>query len=235
MSAKSITIKINTLVLFGILYMIFIAVIFTIILYSVAIQSRSNLSENKIYLPVEENKKDVKKEASHTGGAEITTKEASKNDNTNINEDEINKEDLPDYVFPILEDDYKFTSPYGRRISPITKTVKNHIGVDISSIWRARICSVDDGTVIDHWPPPDGYYKGHPIYGGLIKIEHKNNVVSVYAHLSESFVHIGDKIKKGSVIGRMGNTGKSDGDHLHFELIVDDNNVNPLLYFDINN
>lgn len=134
-------------------------------------------------------------------------------------------------VFPIAGSDYRLTSPEGVRVSPLTHTIKNHTGLDIGSVWKAQVVSVADGEVISHWPPPDGYYKGHDVYGGLIVIQHDNGLVSLYAHLSESYIHLGDRVRAGQVIGRVGNTGRSEGAHLHFELQLDDQYLNPLLYF----
>jgi murein DD-endopeptidase MepM/ murein hydrolase activator NlpD len=136
------------------------------------------------------------------------------------------------YLFPVAASDYTLTSPHGVRVSPITKTIKYHSGLDISSVWRAQVVSVADGTVIEHWPPPDGYYRGHEVYGGMIIIDHGEGIRSLYAHLSTTYVHEGYEIKAGEVIGRIGATGVADGEHLHFELQLDGKAVNPLLYIE---
>lgn len=135
-----------------------------------------------------------------------------------------------DLYFPIAESDYLYTSPYGTRISPISNTVKSHTGLDIAGVWKAQVVSVANGVVVESWPPPDGYFKGHLVYGGMVKIKHDNGMESLYAHLSSSYIKEGQRILAGEVIGRMGNTGQSDGEHLHFELWVDNERVNPLLY-----
>lgn len=137
------------------------------------------------------------------------------------------------YRFPIAESDYWLTSPHGTRVSPITKTIKVHTGLDIASVWRAQVISIADGIVIESWPPPDGYFKGHPIYGGMLRIRHNDGSESLYAHLSSSYVKEGQKVQSGQVIGRIGNTGKSDGEHLHFELYINEEVVNPLLYIEL--
>jgi murein DD-endopeptidase MepM/ murein hydrolase activator NlpD len=135
------------------------------------------------------------------------------------------------YMFPIAPDDYKYlTSPFGYRISPILKVERYHQGVDIASVWRAQVIAIADGVVTEHWPPPDGYFKGHSVYGGMLTIEHENGVKSLYAHLSNTRVNTGDRIEKGQVIGRVGGTGMSDGEHLHFQIMIDGAEVNPLLY-----
>lgn len=139
-------------------------------------------------------------------------------------------------VFPISAEDYKqYTSPFGLRISPFLKKEVKHNGLDIQAIWNAQVVSIANGVVIDHYPPPGtpfpggGRYRGHPIYGGMIKIQHEG-YVSLYAHLGWSRVKIGQSINAGDIIGRVGNTGKSTGPHLHLEILINDNPVNPLLY-----
>lgn len=139
--------------------------------------------------------------------------------------------DYEGYLFPVHPDDFLFyTSAYGWRVSPILGVERKHNGIDIAAVWMAQIVAIADGTVIEHWPPPDGYFKGHPVYGGMIKIEHDDGSESLYAHLSQSRVHTGKRIKAGSIIGRIGNTGMSRGYHLHLELFIGGENVNPLLY-----
>jgi hypothetical protein len=64
----------------------------------------------------------------------------------------------------------------------------------------------------------------------MIKIEHKGDVESLYAHLATTYVHEGDRVRQGQVIARQGNTGVSEGSHLHFELRVEGELVNPLAY-----
>lgn len=138
-----------------------------------------------------------------------------------------------EYTFPIAETDYLFlTSPYGYRVSPILGVERYHQGVDIAATWRAQVVAVADGVVAEHWPPPDDYYRGHNVYGGYLVVEHENGWRSAYAHLSETRVHTGWTVEAGQVIGRVGSTGSSRGEHLHVELInADGDRVNPLLYF----
>jgi len=96
--------------------------------------------------------------------------------------------------------------------------------------------AIADGIVSEHYPPPGtpypggGYYQGHEVYGGMIEIDHGNGMVSLYAHLSSTRVHQGEPVKAGEVIGRIGHTGKATGDHLHFEIRINGQPVNPLNY-----
>jgi murein DD-endopeptidase MepM/ murein hydrolase activator NlpD len=136
------------------------------------------------------------------------------------------------YTFPIAETDYlTLTSPYGYRISPILQIERYHQGVDIAATWRAQVVAIADGEVVEHWPAPDGYFRGHDVYGGLVVVEHANGWRSLYAHLSETRVHTGWSVRAGQVIGRVGSTGQSRGAHLHFELMdATGRRHNPLLY-----
>ena len=144
------------------------------------------------------------------------------------------------YLFssPIHKDDYiRITSPYGFRelINPFTggQIESIHKGLDILGTHKARIVSIAKGRVVEHYPPPNSYYKGHEILGGMIKIDHGNGWSSVYGHLSSTYVKEGDYILEGSIIGRQGNTGQSFGSHLHFELQYNNITVQPLKYLEV--
>lgn len=139
------------------------------------------------------------------------------------------------FINPIHKDDYlRLTSPYGYRelINPFTGGTREsvHKGVDILGTYRARVTAIGAGKVIEHYPVPNGYFKGHPVLGGMIKIDHGNGWFSVYGHLSATYIKEGQIIKAGDVIGRQGNTGKSYGSHLHFELQYNNETVQPLKF-----
>lgn len=141
------------------------------------------------------------------------------------------KTNLNSLLFPIATGDYSFTSPFGKRFHPIIKKWGSHKGLDIVSVWKAQVVAVADGVVIENWPPPGKKFKGHPEYGGMVLIEHSNGIVTRYAHLSVVFTLQGRRVKAGEVIGRVGSTGISTGAHLHFEIILNGELVNPLLYY----
>ena len=124
-------------------------------------------------------------------------------------------------------DEYWVSSHAGYRDDPMggREEFRLHKGVDLVGPSRAPIRAAAAGVVIEHWPAPNGYYKGHPIYGGLVVIDHLEGTYTLYGHLSETFVRQGQRVEQGAIIGRQGNTGVSTGEHLHFEVIVD-----PLAY-----
>lgn len=144
------------------------------------------------------------------------------------------------YLFssPVHPDDYlRITSPFGYRqlINPFTGGQKEsiHKGVDYLGTHKARIIAIASGKVMVHYPPPDSFYKGHILLGGMIKIDHGHGWTSIYGHLSSTYVKEGQFVERGAVIGRQGNTGLSYGDHLHMELRYNDKPVQPLKFIDI--
>ncbi|MFW6312816.1 MAG: M23 family metallopeptidase [Spirochaetota bacterium] len=142
------------------------------------------------------------------------------------------------WLFPIAERDFRrYTSPVGARISPIDGVWKDHQGVDISTVWRAEVVAAADGEVVDHWPVGTyggRDYDGHELYGGYVEILHDNGWRTRYGHLDSTRVdlfRIGVRIAAGTPLGRVGNTGQSVRDHLHFEMIdPNGTRVNPLGY-----
>lgn len=107
----------------------------------------------------------------------------------------------------------KITSKYGRRIDPIDKVYAGHMGVDLQGPTRTSvpIYAAEDGVVT--------VVKSHPTLGNYIIISHNDiSIDTLYAHLSTMTVSVGTKVKKGHLIGMMGNTGKTTGIHLHFEV-----------------
>ena len=113
----------------------------------------------------------------------------------------------------------RITSRYGVS-SRIRKST--HTGLDISAITGTDIKVVADGTVIS------ANYNGS--YGNLVKIDHGNGVETWYAHTSKMYVKKGDTVKAGDVIAAVGSTGNSTGPHLHLEIRVNGETVNPQDY-----
>lgn len=93
----------------------------------------------------------------------------------------------------------------------------SHFGIDIAAPRGTPIVSVADGEV------SRSYYS--PSYGNVIFIEHENGLETVYAHLHERFLTEGNRVSQGQQIGTVGNTGRSSGDHLHFEVHIGNWNV----------
>lgn len=115
-----------------------------------------------------------------------------------------------------------FTSGFGRRRDPFTGRMSFHPGVDFSA---------PPGTPI--YAPADGIVrriKWDRGYGLILEIDHGYGVVTKYAHNSKVAVKPGMRVKRGQIIAYVGNTGRSTGPHLHYEVLVYNKNVNPLKY-----
>ncbi|MFT9486671.1 MAG: peptidoglycan DD-metalloendopeptidase family protein [Tepidibacillus sp.] len=108
------------------------------------------------------------------------------------------------------------TSKYGSRWG------RTHEGIDISGVSNRTIKAADSGKVV--------FAGWNGAYGKAIIIDHGNGMKTLYGHLSQIMVSSGDKVAKGQQIGVMGNTGRSTGTHLHFEVLVNGSNRNPLNY-----
>ena len=129
------------------------------------------------------------------------------------------------YLLPIEKDKItKISSHYGMRYNPLVKKRKMHTGIDIIAPQGTPIIATSDGTV-----EKAKFDKG---YGNHIKIKHNHNFQSMYAHLSSLNVVAGQKVKAGDIIGIIGNSGKSIGIHLHYEIIKDGEKVDPINYFE---
>lgn len=100
-----------------------------------------------------------------------------------------------------------------------------HKGIDIAKDLGANVNASLEGKVIQA-----GYNNGG--YGNLIVLEHNNNMKTYYAHLSNIYVNVGDTVKQGDIIGAIGSTGNSTGPHLHFELRVNNEPVDPSKYIE---
>jgi murein DD-endopeptidase MepM/ murein hydrolase activator NlpD len=114
------------------------------------------------------------------------------------------------------------SSGYGVRIHPITGTKRMHNGVDMNASQGDPIRAVKAGSVIL------ASVKGG--YGNTVMIDHGGGMVTLYAHQSRIGVSVGQKVSAGAVIGYIGSTGDSTGPHLHFEVRINGNPVNPSKY-----
>lgn len=127
-------------------------------------------------------------------------------------------------IQPVSNKDLKQTaSGYGTRIDPIYKTVKFHSGMDFSANVGTPVYATGNGVV------RKAGWEG--LYGNCIQIDHGFGYVTRYAHLSKIDVRVGQKVVRGETIGKVGTTGKSTGPHLHYEVIVKGQIVNPVNYY----
>lgn len=124
----------------------------------------------------------------------------------------------------------RITSEFGMRRDPGTKKPRLHKGIDIAGevpgiVHGAPVVAVADGRIIKAMSVIGGY-------GKYVVIDH-GGYLTLYAHLDEIHVNVGNKVRQGEQIGTVGNTGRSFGSHLHFEVIINGRQVNPLEWLEI--
>ena len=116
------------------------------------------------------------------------------------------------------------TDAYGPRVDPITGAAGFHHGVDLGAPCDAPIWAANAGTVVRAGPAS--------IYGNLIEIDHGGGVHTRYGHMFDSglLVRVGDRVTAGQQIAAVGSNGYSTGCHLHFEVLTDGQNVDPVAF-----
>lgn len=128
-------------------------------------------------------------------------------------------------IQPINNEDLRrMASGYGWRTDPFTKSRRMHKGMDFSAPTGTPIYAPSDGKVIR----VDSRSAG---YGKHIRIDHGFGYVTLYAHLSKYNVSRGQEVKRGDVIGFVGNTGRSVAPHLHYEIRKDGKHLNPINFY----
>lgn len=133
----------------------------------------------------------------------------------------------PIFNFPIERSNFWLSSPFGPRKKPDGKW-QFHKGIDMAAPKGTPVKAAGDGTVLEAT-----YVSG---YGNTILLAHDNRFKTRYAHLDKIFVHVGQKIKKGDYIGKVGATGSvrkrrgGDGSHLHFEVYAHGRHINPFYF-----
>lgn len=129
----------------------------------------------------------------------------------------------PPSIFP-LDEKYEAHSGFGNRIHPVYKKKVFHRGIDFRAPTGTPVVATSDGEVVEAKKHKKGY-------GIHVVLQHDNEFKTMYAHLSKMEVKLGQKVKKGEVIGLVGNTGFSTAPHLHYEVIKNGKAVDPINYF----
>jgi murein DD-endopeptidase MepM/ murein hydrolase activator NlpD len=118
------------------------------------------------------------------------------------------------------------SSLFGYRVDPFTGRTAFHPGVDFAGPPGSRIVAVATGVVV---------FAGERAgYGNLVEVNHGNGYVTRYAHNLTNLVKVGDTVQKGGVLSLMGSTGRSTGPHLHFEVLRDGRQINPMSFINKN-
>ena len=128
-------------------------------------------------------------------------------------------------IQPIKNKDLtRVASGFGYRIDPFTKKRRFHYGMDFTAKRGTPVYATGNGIV----KRADNRSSG---YGRHIRIDHGFGYVSLYAHLTKYNVRRGQRVKRGDIIGYVGNTGRSAGPHLHYEILKDKKKINPLNFY----
>ncbi|MEO7634629.1 MAG: M23 family metallopeptidase [Sphingomicrobium sp.] len=120
-----------------------------------------------------------------------------------------------------VKSDASFTSAFGVRSDPFRGGAAMHPGIDLAGAYGSPIYATADGTVARA-----GWNSGG--YGNLVELDHGRGIMTRYGHLSAIVVSAGQHVARGQLVGRMGSTGRSTGNHLHYEVRIDGRPVNPI-------
>jgi hypothetical protein len=116
---------------------------------------------------------------------------------------------------------YSLSSEYGIRLDPFINKPAMHTGVDFSATIGTPVLAAAPGVV-------SKIVEGDSGYGNFIEITHPKGIVTKYAHLNEILVKANQNLNKGDLIGTVGNTGRSTGPHLHFEILANNAPIDPM-------
>lgn len=117
---------------------------------------------------------------------------------------------------------YEVRSSFGKRRDPLNSRWAVHQGADLDAPYKTPIVATAPGTV------SFAGWKGS--YGRIVEIRHSSRVVTRYAHLASVLVNAGETVERGEEIGLLGNSGRSTGAHLHYEILFDGQHRDPLLF-----
>ncbi len=114
---------------------------------------------------------------------------------------------------------FYISSGYGMRKHPKTGKRTFHHGIDLAGTWQENVRATAPGKII--------YAGSEGAFGKVVRVEHEFGVITTYAHLARITVRLGDYVSENHVIGKMGNTGRSVGAHLHYEIRVNGKSIDP--------
>ena len=118
-----------------------------------------------------------------------------------------------------IEGDIDMSSPFGMRMDPFLRGPAIHSGLDLRGDTGDPVRATANGTVVTASPQGG--------YGNMIEIDHNNGLSTRFGHLSKIEVKVGQNVRMGDIIGRIGSTGRSTGPHLHYETRVNDTAIDP--------
>jgi murein DD-endopeptidase MepM/ murein hydrolase activator NlpD len=170
-----------------------------------------------IELPVE-----VKEDKSNSGGAFIAQPESNRNALLNRADKYLKAIRFLPFGRPV---DGPITSEFGKRLDPVNGKAAFHTGIDFRSKPGDNIYATADGVV------SKAFYNGS--YGNYVLIDHDNGYASAFSHMKKFVVRPGQKIHRGQLIGFVGNSGRSTGPHLHYEVTLDGEPIDPYMFMKV--
>lgn len=117
----------------------------------------------------------------------------------------------------------RLSTTFGMRMHPILNVMRPHRGLDFMAPHHTPVYTTGDGIVL--------HARYSPSFGNVVEIDHGYGYQTRYAHLTDFNVEEGEKVKRGECIGFVGNSGLSVSDHLHYEVLLNGQQVNPIYYF----
>lgn len=123
-----------------------------------------------------------------------------------------------------LKEKFRISDYFGYRMHPILKKRQFHSGVDLAAAYAATVHSTAEGTVTF-----SGAMAG---YGNTVVIRHRFGFITQYSHLTYIYCRSGQEVTRGKVIGFVGSTGLSTGNHLHYEIIKNNRRINPINFIE---
>lgn len=139
--------------------------------------------------------------------------------------DRMNMYRIAAYTLPFampVKDGFRLTSSFGYRQDPVRGGRRMHEGMDMAGAYGTPIYATGDGTVI--------FSGWNSSFGRHVQIRHANGLVSTFSHMSQLRVEVGQRVSRGDRIGDMGNSGRSTGTHLHYEVRLNGTPVNPMTF-----
>ncbi|MFC3087400.1 DUF5930 domain-containing protein [Tabrizicola soli] len=139
--------------------------------------------------------------------------------------DRMNMYRIAAYTLPFampVKDSFRWTSGFGYRKDPKGAGTRMHEGTDMAGAYGTPIYATAEGTVTFA-----GWHSG---YGRHVKVRHANGIETTYSHMSQIRVEVGQRVSRGDRIGDMGNSGRSTGTHLHYEVHLNGTPVNPMTF-----
>lgn len=158
-------------------------------------------------------------------GSEIILSNLKDDDLSNFAQDVSGQQHWP-MITPLREENisqYPISSHFGYRLDPIHHFPSMHQGVDFLAPIGTPIVATADGTITKAGQADS--------YGLLVEIQHANGFKSKYAHTSLIQVKLGDQVKQGQLIAYVGNSGRSTGSHLHYEVLISNKPIDPMRLF----